>query len=110
MSTSAIERYEPWRDNAGCLNMDPDLWFPERGQDTSRPIAVCVGRCAVQEQCLQYALDTNEKNGIWGGTTGRERRYIRGLGVTASEYIEGKANGTYTYNSRRGRPSVKHTL
>lgn len=62
-----------------CMGMDPDLFFPERG-DTKKLLAakaVCQG-CIVSEDCLNYALTPPlEKWGIWGGTSERERRAIR---------------------------------
>lgn len=63
----------PWQDRANCLNVDPDLFFPERGASTSEAKEVCRG-CEVREECLEYALSTREKWGIWGGLTERERR------------------------------------
>jgi WhiB family redox-sensing transcriptional regulator len=38
--------------------------------------AVC-DRCQVTEACLQFALETNQQDGIWGGTTEAERRRVR---------------------------------
>ncbi len=71
------EHYEArWQDEANCLGLDPDLFFPERGESTDEAKAVCAS-CTVREQCLKYALDTGQKHGIWGGTSERERRRIR---------------------------------
>lgn len=65
-----------WRDYAACLGMDPDLFFPERGESVAAAKEVCQD-CPVRLTCLQYALDNNEKFGIWGGVSERERRRIR---------------------------------
>lgn len=99
------EKTEQLFDEARCRGMDPEFFFPERGQSTAAAKAVCAS-CPVVVECLQEALDTpsHKDGGIWGGTSERERRYIRRLGVTASEYLEGKATGVYTYNAKRGRP------
>ena len=65
-----------WQDQANCLGVDPDLFFPERGASTREAKEVCRG-CVVKQDCLEYALATGEKFGIWGGMSERERRKIR---------------------------------
>ena len=65
-----------WQENANCLGVDPDLFFPERGASTREAKAVCRG-CEVREDCLEYALAHGEKFGIWGGLSERERRRVR---------------------------------
>ncbi len=65
-----------WQENANCLGVDPDLFFPERGASTREAKEVCRG-CVVREDCLEYALIHGEKFGIWGGLSERERRRIR---------------------------------
>jgi WhiB family transcriptional regulator, redox-sensing transcriptional regulator len=75
--TSAIATDErSWQDDANCLGVDPDLFFPERGASTKEAKEVCRG-CVVREECLEYALENSEKFGIWGGMSERERRRIR---------------------------------
>ena len=65
-----------WQDEANCLGVDPDLFFPERGASTREAKEVCKG-CVVRAECLEYALANGEKFGIWGGMSERERRRIR---------------------------------
>src|SRR4028118_1357450 len=65
-----------WQDEANCLGVDPDLFFPERGASTREAKEVCRG-CVVREDCLEFALANGEKFGIWGGMSERERRRIR---------------------------------
>ena len=65
-----------WWDEANCLGVDPDLFFPERGASTREAKAVCRG-CIVSDDCLEYALQNSEKFGIWGGMSERERRRVR---------------------------------
>ena len=65
-----------WQDQANCLGVDPDLFFPERGASTREAKEVCRG-CVVRLECLEYALDNAEKFGIWGGMSERERRRLR---------------------------------
>lgn len=67
-----------WRPWAACADQDTDLFFPAAGASRSarRAREVC-GSCPVQRQCLAYALEADVRHGIWGGTTGEERRRIR---------------------------------
>jgi len=70
-----------WRTDAICRDTDPDLFFPVGTTgyavlQIDRAKQVC-GECPVSAECLQYALDTNQDSGIWGGTSEEERRAIR---------------------------------
>ncbi|WP_280874673.1 WhiB family transcriptional regulator [Streptomyces pseudovenezuelae] len=70
-----------WRERAACLRVDPELFFPiSSSGPTLRQVdeakAVC-GRCPVMEQCLDWAVRVGQVEGIWGGTTDRERRAMR---------------------------------
>jgi WhiB family transcriptional regulator, redox-sensing transcriptional regulator len=70
-----------WRKQAICRDTDPDLFFPvgTTGQalvQIARAKEVC-GECPVHGQCLEYALETNQDAGIWGGLDEEERRNIR---------------------------------
>ena len=65
-----------WQARANCMGVDPDLFFPERGASTREAKEVCRG-CVVREDCLEFALATNQESGVWGGTTEDERRKLR---------------------------------
>lgn len=70
-----------WRTRSICRDTDPDLFFPvgTTGQalvQIERAKEVCA-ECPVHDDCLQYALDTNQDSGIWGGMSEEERRNIR---------------------------------
>ena len=65
-----------WQDEANCLGVDPDLFFPERGASTREAKEVCRG-CTVRLACLEYALVNGDMFGIWGGLSERERRRLR---------------------------------
>ena len=66
-----------WRDDAACLGADPDLFFPPPGPyGAEEAKAICQG-CPVRAECLDYAVTTAQKYGIWGGTNEQERRQIR---------------------------------
>lgn len=70
-----------WRDHAVCRHVDPDLFFPVGTTgpalvQAERAKAVC-GICPARESCLDWALETGQSTGIWGGTTETERRALR---------------------------------
>jgi WhiB family redox-sensing transcriptional regulator len=56
-----------------CAQIGGDLWFPEKGgDDAALAKKICRG-CPIRLQCLEFALDNNERYGVWGGLTERER-------------------------------------
>jgi WhiB family redox-sensing transcriptional regulator len=66
-----------WRDDAACLGLDGDMFFPGVGGSTVRAKVIC-NVCTVKQPCLDYALKTGSHDGIWGGLSYRERlRYAR---------------------------------
>lgn len=70
-----------WRDKAACLTADPELFFPVGNtgpavDQIEKAKAVCA-RCTVSEMCLQYALETNQDSGVWGGLSEDERRALK---------------------------------
>jgi WhiB family redox-sensing transcriptional regulator len=67
---------EAWRLDALCAETDPEAFFPEKGGSTREAKRVCSG-CAVRDECLEYALANDERFGIWGGLSERERRRVR---------------------------------
>jgi WhiB family redox-sensing transcriptional regulator len=67
---------QPWADDAACVDRDPRLFFPERGEDTRAAKAVCRD-CPARNECLEYALEHRIIFGIWGGLSEAERRRIR---------------------------------
>jgi hypothetical protein len=65
-----------WQARALCAQTDPEAFFPEKGGSTRDAKRICA-RCEVKENCLNYALDHDERFGIWGGLSERERRKIK---------------------------------
>jgi WhiB family redox-sensing transcriptional regulator len=65
-----------WRDRALCAQVDPELWFPEKGSSPNDAKRMC-GRCDVKADCLEYALAHDERFGVWGGLSERERRKLK---------------------------------
>lgn len=66
----------PWRDFAACRGLSWETFFPSRGDSTAEAKAICAG-CAVREPCLDYALRTIIREGVWGATSERQRRRER---------------------------------
>lgn len=71
-----IQQDLQWQGKARCLEVEPEIFFPERGGSSKAARAVC-NECEVRAQCLNYALSNREQFGIWGGTSERERRKLR---------------------------------
>ncbi|PKK16117.1 WhiB family transcriptional regulator [Thermomonospora sp. CIF 1] len=71
-----------WTDYAICRGVDPELFYPINytvpvmAEQVEAAKAIC-GNCPVKAECLDWALRAGEPDGIWGGTTPEERRYIR---------------------------------
>lgn len=64
-----------WRQKAACRGVDPDIFYPMTDEEAEDAKAICR-QCPVQGLCLEWAISTREKEGIWGGATERERRRI----------------------------------
>lgn len=65
-----------WMDEGLCSQTDPEAFFPEKGGSTKSAKRVCMS-CDVRSQCLEYAFDHDERFGIWGGLSERERRKLK---------------------------------
>lgn len=65
-----------WQERALCAQTDPEAFFPEKGGSTREAKRVCAF-CEVRAECLDYALANDERFGIWGGLSERERRKFR---------------------------------
>lgn len=73
-----------WEDNAACRTADPEIFFPDKGGSTREAKAICA-TCPVATQCADYALEHDERFGIWGGLSKRERRRLRDRGITGDQ-------------------------
>ena len=65
-----------WQTDSLCAQTDPEAFFPEKGGSTRDAKKICTS-CEVRNQCLEYALLNDERFGIWGGLSERERRKLR---------------------------------
>jgi len=60
---------------AACAGADPDLFFDPDAERVAQAKAICAG-CPDRRECLEYALETGQKFGVWGGTDEDDRRAI----------------------------------
>lgn len=99
-------RPTPWAKDAACRGTDPDLFFPPRGSHTASNAAKAVcARCPVTAECMQYALDNGENEGVWGGVS--INAYWRNTGVKVRR-LKPIAHGTtagYSAHRRRDEPA-----
>lgn len=77
-------RREAWMEQALCAQVDPELFYADKGDWalTIRAKLVCQ-RCPVTIQCLQYAIDNSEMHGVWGGKTPQQRKELRRRGLAS---------------------------
>lgn len=97
-----------WTLAALCQQVDPELFFPEKGGSTREAKRICAA-CPVRANCLQFALDHAEQFGVYGGLSAGERRRLRPpqprpYGRTIRHGTEG---GYYTHRSRGEQPCVE---
>lgn len=71
-----LESAPEWQHEALCAQVDPEVWFPEKGQSTKDAKRICA-RCPVQQPCLDWALAKDERFGVYGGLSERERRKLK---------------------------------
>ena len=84
LGVPGVRRQEPaeadstlaWQADALCAQTDPEAFFPEKGGSTRDAKRICT-TCDVRGECLEYALQNDERFGIWGGLSERERRKLK---------------------------------
>ena len=69
------EDMEGWWAGAACEGLDTYLFFPERGKSNRRAKQLCM-ECPVIDDCLEYAMKTRQKYGVWGGLGEEQRRKL----------------------------------
>lgn len=76
--------FDRWQDHAKCIDTDPTLFYPGQGSNgqVSTAKRFCKGQdgtavCPVLDECLDHAMAHDERFGVWGGTSERERRKLR---------------------------------
>jgi WhiB family redox-sensing transcriptional regulator len=107
MSTGYLQLPGEWSEAGLCAQTDPEAFFPEKGGSTREAKKVCVA-CPVKAQCLAYALDTNQRFGIWGGLSERERRALQPKKKTPARIaaaVETATRETTTTNPGGAQPA-----
>lgn len=98
--TTMVSADELWKLQGLCTQTDPEVFYPEKGGNnyaTRVGKRICRG-CEVRAECLEYALTHDERFGVWGGLSERERRRlppVEGPVVAAfrEDYIAMRAAG-----------------
>lgn len=73
-------REEPWIEAAVCKSIGGEAFFPKPGEDWKAPMNVCLTRCPVRAQCLDYAMrmeigqDSKTRFGVWAGLSPVKRK------------------------------------
>ena len=75
-SLELLTHPERWVQEASCAQIGGDAWFPEKGGNSEAALRICR-RCPVQLECLEFAVRTRQKDGIWGGKSVRQREAMR---------------------------------
>ncbi|MFD4528224.1 WhiB family transcriptional regulator [Streptomyces sp. NPDC058470] len=65
-----------WQDQALCAQTGAEFFFPEPGSSVREAKRIC-GMCAMRSACLDYALNNDERFGVWGGLSEKERLSLR---------------------------------
>jgi WhiB family transcriptional regulator, redox-sensing transcriptional regulator len=64
-----------WRQSAACRGVDPEIFYPASDEEAAVAKAVCAS-CPVRQACLEFALASRERDGVWGGATEKDRRRL----------------------------------
>ena len=99
---------EAWRRRAACRDLSPaakDLFFPDfAGVDNTAAAKQICACCPVRKECLDWALQANETDGVWGGLSAAERKRIRrtGTDVRFSQCMYCETMFSFVWDSRPG--------
>jgi WhiB family transcriptional regulator, redox-sensing transcriptional regulator len=67
--------FNEWRVRGACNGLDPTIFYPDDEDNAIEAKEICE-ECSVRIACLEHALASREKEGVWGGATAKERRRI----------------------------------
>ncbi|MEV2216725.1 WhiB family transcriptional regulator [Streptomyces sp. NPDC050997] len=59
-----------------CAQTGAEFFFPEPGSSVREAKRIC-GMCEMRSECLDYALANDERFGVWGGLSEKERLHLR---------------------------------
>jgi WhiB family redox-sensing transcriptional regulator len=74
------DTHDNWQQHGACTSKNAELFFPVAHtygwrKQTEAAKNVCAG-CPVREVCLQWAVETGQQAGVWGGLSERERQAL----------------------------------
>lgn len=72
-----------WHQRAACRDADTELFFPSSGRTPNEALSYCAD-CPVRWTCREAAMADPLTQGVWGGTTGLDRRRLRSS-ISASQ-------------------------
>jgi WhiB family redox-sensing transcriptional regulator len=85
MSGNTASPPDDFFEDSACKGADTSVFFPVSENGGSAAKAICA-ECPVAGQCLEYAIQTHQPDGIWGGLSAIERhRLVRRRQKTARE-------------------------
>ncbi|MEU0691710.1 WhiB family transcriptional regulator [Streptomyces uncialis] len=73
---SVLEQDSDWQERALCAQTGSEFFFPEPGSSVREAKRICR-MCDMREACLRYALANDERFGVWGGLSEKERLDLR---------------------------------
>ncbi|QDQ14694.1 WhiB family transcriptional regulator [Streptomyces spectabilis] len=83
IDTTVTEAELAWQEQALCAQTGPDFFFPDPGSSVREAKRICR-LCDMRSACLAYALDNDERFGVWGGLSEKERQSLRREKVSRS--------------------------
>lgn len=98
-----------WLAAAACRPWPAHWWYPKRGDVGHQAKQICAG-CPVRTTCLDHAITTGERFGIWGGVGIEQHRHVRSPGGQKQPIRHG-TDGGYMAHRRRGEqacPACRH--
>lgn len=75
----AFQSLDPWKCEAACRGVDPGLFHPDDEDEIPDECRAFCQACPVKEECLRFALEHPDVEGVWAETTHRQRRVMLGL-------------------------------
>lgn len=83
MSTLGLHRARladaDWQTGAACRGCDPDVFFPTADEDAADAKVICAG-CSVRDECLAFAMASDQRHGVWGGLSEKDRAALQARG------------------------------
>lgn len=65
--------YQDWSSKSLCAQTDPELFFVDRVSDIRMAQKLC-DLCSVKAKCFEEAIKFDQRFGVWGGASEKERR------------------------------------